>query len=114
VLALPRGMPRRYQPRQPADTVLYRLVSEQLETLLRHAREEYQHGLPCYVEQELRQYLKCSILAHGFARAYCRACGRSLLVAFSCCPEREAIRSLPSWAWTLPAQARDLLRIVSA
>ena len=35
-------------------------------------------------EATYRQYLKCGILAHGFARVYCANCGHDFLVAFSC------------------------------
>ncbi len=54
-------------------------------------------GLPRYVEKELRAYLKCGILAHGFLRASCRSCGEELVVAFSCkrrgvCPSCNARR----------------------
>jgi len=41
-------------------------------------------GLPRYVERELAAYLKCGILAHGFARVRCQACGDEIVVAFSC------------------------------
>jgi len=37
-----------------------------------------------FVEKELRGYLACGILAHGFARLRCDACHREHLVAFSC------------------------------
>jgi hypothetical protein len=54
-------------------------------------------ALPQYVERELRAYLKCGILAHGFLRAHCRSCGKDLLVALSCkkrgvCPSCKARR----------------------
>jgi len=29
------------------------------------------HGLPAWVERDFRAYLRCGILAHGFARARC-------------------------------------------
>jgi hypothetical protein len=35
-------------------------------------------------EPEFRRYLKCGILAHGFARARCSGCGHDFLIAFSC------------------------------
>ena len=41
-------------------------------------------GVPAHVENEFRSYLKCGILAHGFARAKCSGCGHEFLVAFSC------------------------------
>jgi hypothetical protein len=54
-------------------------------------------GVPAHVEKELRSYLKCGILAHGFARARCSSCGYDFLVAFSCkgrgaCPSCNAKR----------------------
>jgi hypothetical protein len=54
-------------------------------------------GVPDHVEKELRGYLKCGILAHGFARARCATCGYDFLVAFSCkgrgaCPSCNAKR----------------------
>ena len=39
------------------------------------------NGVPDHVEKELRSYLKCGILAHGFARARCAACGYDFPVA---------------------------------
>jgi len=86
-----------YEPRRPERTLLYRLVSDHLETFLEQARESHDRGLPRYVERELRKYLKCGIHAYGFLRALCKSCGRSLLVAFSCkrrgvCPSCNARR----------------------
>jgi hypothetical protein len=54
-------------------------------------------GVPDHVEKEFRSYLKCGILAHGFARARCSSCGYDFLVAFSCkgrgaCPSCNAKR----------------------
>ena len=36
------------------------------------------------VEEELRSYLRCGILAYGFARVWCYACQKDRLIAFSC------------------------------
>ncbi len=41
-------------------------------------------GLPRFVEQEFRDFLRCGWLAGGFARFRCEACGLDRLVAFSC------------------------------
>jgi len=73
-----------YAPRRPTETVLYALVRQHLESFLAYAREHYDKGLPRYVEQELRAFLKCGLFAEGFSRAHCLACGHDLLVAFSC------------------------------
>jgi hypothetical protein len=53
--------------------------------------------LPRHVERELAEYLRCGILAHGFARVRCQACNDEILVAFSCkrlgiCPSCTARR----------------------
>ena len=40
--------------------------------------------VPGYVERDLRNFLECGILAHGFARARCEQCGLDFLVAYSC------------------------------
>ena len=77
---------RRYTPRRPERTLLYRVVSENLEPLLRTAREQNEAGigLPKYVEQEFRDYLRCGIPCNGFTRLACQACGRALFLSFSC------------------------------
>ncbi|MFO0690425.1 MAG: transposase [Myxococcota bacterium] len=37
-----------------------------------------------FVEREVRAYLECGVLAHGFLRVRCDDCGKDRLVAFSC------------------------------
>ncbi len=73
-----------YLPRKPTETLLYKIVQQNLETFLAYAREHYEGGLPRYVEQELRAYLACGDFSRGFMRLSCEACGHDLLVAFSC------------------------------
>jgi hypothetical protein len=72
-----------YARRRPEETVLYEVLREQLETFLCRARER-DRPLPRFVEREFRGYLECGILAHGFVRVHCDACGCDRLVAFSC------------------------------
>jgi hypothetical protein len=86
-----------YERHKPETTLLHALVRENLEAFLEHARAEYERPLPRYVEQELRAYLDCGILANGFSRAKCRGCGHDMVVAFSCkkrsaCPSCGARR----------------------
>lgn len=68
-MAVDRGAhrPAPYQRRRPERTVLYRAVAENLETTLALCREEAvaEDPVPAYVERELRQYLRCGILAWG-------------------------------------------------
>lgn len=97
---LSAGIPAQpYRRRRPQATTLHRIVREHLETYLALAIEAdpMGDGVPDHVEKELRSYLKCGILAHGFARARCSSCGYDFLVAFSCkgrgaCPSCSAKR----------------------
>jgi Transposase zinc-binding domain/Putative transposase len=80
-------------------------VEQHLEELLRVWPERFarQHGpLRPVVERVLREFLKCGLLEHGFARLWCSKCRRSVLVAFSCrgrsfCPSCEKKKQL-LWA----------------
>lgn len=90
---------RRYSPRRPEKTHLYAIVKDNLEEFLRETRESNGggRGIPRYVEQEFREYLRCGILPHGFLHAKCSDCGRHVLVSFSCkkrgaCPSCAARR----------------------
>jgi hypothetical protein len=47
-----------YERRVPEQSLLYRILAENLETFLDRARTE-EHGMPRYVEKELREYLAC-------------------------------------------------------
>jgi len=91
------GSSTAHQRHEPEKTVLYKIVSEHLETFLDEVRDHYEKPLPKYVEKELRDYLACGLLQHGFAKAVCKDCGRTILVAFSCkrrgtCPSCNARR----------------------
>ena len=88
-----------YRRRRPENTTLHRIVREHLESYLTQATEvdPMGDGVPIHVENEFRSYLRCGILAHGFARARCSGCGHEFLVAFSCktrgsCPSCGARR----------------------
>jgi hypothetical protein len=78
--------PAVYRPRRPAATLLHRTVREHLETYLATAGhdEDLASNVPFHVQNAFREYLRCGILAHGFARAYCSGCGHDFLIAFSC------------------------------
>ena len=129
--ARPRREPN-YARRAPERTPLHVVVREHLETFLRAAREARGRGLPRYVEDELRRYLRCGLLCHGFVRVRCPACREELLVAFSCkcrgsCPSCGSRRMcgtaahlvdhvLPDapvrqWVLTAPHDVRRLLAL---
>ena len=74
-----------YAPRRPETTILYRVVQHQLETWLGNARI-HERTVPRFVERELRAFLDCGILANGFLRLHCDACGLDRLVPFSVLP----------------------------
>ena len=61
-----------YTPRNPTDTLLYRVLHQELEPFLQRANERGQPA-PRFVEQTLRAYLRCGVLAHGFLRLHGQA-----------------------------------------
>ena len=73
-----------YVRRDPTRTLLHELLREHLESFLAELDALPGASLPRFVQRELRRFLECGVLAHGFARVHCRACGRDSLVAFSC------------------------------
>ena len=75
-----------YAPRLGECSPLHRAVRDSVETFLADARERSEHGfgVPRFVEEELRGFLRCGVLAYGFARVRCGGCGNELLVGFSC------------------------------
>jgi len=57
-----------YRPRDGTMTVLHAVVRDHLEEFLAlAARHGDGTGMPGFVEQELRRFLGCGVLAHGFA-----------------------------------------------
>lgn len=59
-----------YRPRRPADTTLHRVLAQHLETFLDDDAMSRTDSLPCVVQIELREYLRCGILSEGFARMH--------------------------------------------
>jgi hypothetical protein len=102
VAACPQGLGRArntFVRRHPEDRVLHQLVREHLETFLAEVRARNGgDGLPRFVERELREFLSCGVLAGGFARFRCEACGleiyasadlleRTFAIDILACPE---------------------------
>jgi hypothetical protein len=121
-----------YRPRRPTETPLYPVVQHHLETFLAEAQsaDPMGWGVPRWVERDFRSYLRCGILAHGFARVRCTDCGHDRLLAFSCkgrgvCPScnarrmaevaahltDEVIPHLPvrQWVLSVPKRLRSFL-----
>jgi hypothetical protein len=124
----PDGLAAVYRRRDPTATPLYPLTQHHLETFL--AADLDGDGIPQWVEDDFRAYLRCGILAHGFARIRCDACTAERLVAFSCkgrgvCPSCNARRMvevaahltdhvlpplpLRQWVFSLPKRIRPFL-----
>ena len=85
-----------YERHKPEETRLYKVVSENWLSFQR-AREQEGRTVPKFVVKEFEGYLRCGILAHGFARLHCGQCKVDRLVAFSCkgrgwCPSCGARR----------------------
>ncbi len=72
-----------YQRHEPEKALLHQVVREQLAGFLSSAAHREQ-PTPRFIEQELRAFLRCGVLAHGFLRVHCDDCGHDRLVAFSC------------------------------
>jgi hypothetical protein len=129
----------RYRRREPERTLLHATVRAHWKTFLAEVEEGCGGGgsLPRFVVGEFERYLACGILANGFARVRCAACGDELLVALSCkgrgfCPScttrrmhdtathlvdrviphvpvRQWVLSLPRWARFLLARDPQLI-----
>jgi hypothetical protein len=68
------GEERSYARRRPEASVLYGVVQQELETFLARARKR-ECPVPRFVERELRAFLHCGVVAHGFVRVHCDSCG---------------------------------------
>jgi hypothetical protein len=80
-------MPRssRYEPRSPAQGVLYQVVREYYETFRARAERVCDDGgLPRFVQAEFEGFLRCGFLAGGFVRFQCARCRHEHLLPFSC------------------------------
>ncbi len=61
-----------YRPRDPGQSLVYRLLQENLETFLARQKEKGR-DVPRFVELELRGVLECGILACGIHQTQCGA-----------------------------------------
>jgi hypothetical protein len=83
--------PLKYERRKPEETVLYKVISENLDTFIDMVNsEQNRNGLTKYVEKELRAFLECGIHAHGVCLVRCmgedktEACNQDVALPFSC------------------------------
>ena len=52
--------------------------------MVREQLEAGERPLPRFGAREIDAFLCCGVLAYGFARVWCQACGKDDVVAFSC------------------------------
>ena len=94
-----RPLPRGWRRREPDKTALHIVVRENLQTFLAEGRRRSDSGsgYPAFIEHEFSRYIRCGMLAWGFSRLRCPACGVEKIVAFSCkgrmCPSCWARRT---------------------
>jgi hypothetical protein len=72
-----------YAPRRFEESVLYRVVAENIESFLT-LQQASGRVVPMFVEREMRAFLDCGVLARGFLRVHCDACRMDRVVPFSC------------------------------
>jgi len=93
--------------REPEGTVLYRAVQAAWGSFVRGV-ETVERSVPRFCVREVEGFLRCGVLAHGFARVLCDDCGHDDVVAFSCkgrgfCPSCGAARMVDTAAWLCDA-----------
>ena len=82
--ATSEAISRSYVRRAPEHGALPRVVREHLQTFLWEIeRDDDERGAPLFVKREFQRFVRCSVLAHGFARFRWTDCGTHQLVAFS-------------------------------
>ena len=64
---------RPWQRPLPEKEPLYQMLAEHLETFIERTRT-LDRQIPALVEKEVRAYLDCGVLAHGFLRVRCEEC----------------------------------------
>jgi hypothetical protein len=72
-------------PRAPTAGVLYGVVRSHLTAFVAAIEARTDGiGLPPFVLAEFQKFLRCGVLAHGFARVRCGDCAFERLLPFSC------------------------------
>ena len=87
--------------------MLYRAVQAGWGAFVRSV-EAKDGTVPRFCLREVEAFLRCGVLAHGFARVHCDDCGHDDVVAFSCkgrgfCPSCGAARMVDTAAWLCDA-----------
>ena len=80
-LSCPKKSQAVYRPRRPEKTVLFQVIKKYYKTWAKKS-ENCDKKIPFYVHKEFKSYLKCGILAHGFAYAHCKGCNHEFVSDF--------------------------------
>jgi hypothetical protein len=81
--SLGRAWPTRVVRRKRACSIGW-FVSTCRPFLCELEQRDEERAAPLFVEREFKRFLRCGVLAHGFARFVCTGCHTERLVAFSC------------------------------
>ena len=65
-----------YRPRNPTESLLYRVVQEHFLPFLRDREAEGRY-LPAYIKREFAAFMECGVLANGFMRLKCDECRKA-------------------------------------
>ncbi len=92
-LTCPKISPAVYKPRKPEKTVFFQVIKKYYSTWVKKS-EKSDKKILSYVHREFKSFIKCGVLAHGFACVHCFTCQNDFLIAFSCkcrlCPSCSA------------------------
>ena len=83
--------PGLYQPRRAADSPLYRIVQDTLETYLAEAAPGTR---TLTAEEALRRFLECGVHRFGVMRFLCRGCGIEMVPVAAIVANEELVRLL--------------------
>jgi hypothetical protein len=72
-----------YERHNPEKSLLYQIIAKNLNPFFKKCEAE-NHPVPSFIRREFEAYLRCGVLAYGFARVYCQECRYDRLVPFSC------------------------------
>ena len=118
-----------YQRRRPEDTVLYRVIQDNLNDFMAQMADN-DRTVPEFVQREFTEFLACGRVENGFVRVVCDGCGDEKVIGLSCkgrgwCPscagrrmaERAAFlvdhvlprTSYRQWVLSLPFNIRYIL-----
>jgi hypothetical protein len=75
------------------------VLADHLETFLARFDDDIRSDLPRFVVRELREFLRCGVLASGFCRVYCEVCGRASFRRRGFCPSCGSRRMADTATW---------------